>query len=190
MDAAGARDCFGCHSTGAVSQGALHFETLAPGVGCENCHGAAETHAAAVRAGELTKASLAQLGALTPEQMNQLCGRCHRTWRQIALHGPIGVNNVRFQPYRLTNSKCYDPADARIRCTACHNPHGALETSLAAYDAKCMACHSGAAQAKTCSVAKAGCVSCHMPKIDLPGAHARFTDHEIRIVRAGEPYPD
>jgi hypothetical protein len=29
-----------------------------------------------------------------------------------------------------------------------------------------------------------------MPKTELPGAHRQFTDHEIRIVRAGEPYPE
>jgi hypothetical protein len=28
-----------------------------------------------------------------------------------------------------------------------------------------------------------------MPKLELPGVHASFTDHMIRIVRAGEPYP-
>ena len=78
------------------------------------------------------------------EEMSELCGRCHRTWSQIALNGPRGVLNVRFQPYRLTNSKCYDTADARIACTACHDPHGPLETSAAAYDAKCTACHSAA----------------------------------------------
>jgi formate-dependent nitrite reductase cytochrome c552 subunit len=39
-------------------------------------------------------------------------------------------------------------------------------------------------------VAKANCVECHMPKVDLPGAHHKFTDHQIRIARAGEPYPN
>jgi hypothetical protein len=29
-----------------------------------------------------------------------------------------------------------------------------------------------------------------MPKIDLPGAHAKFTDPQIRIVRASDPYPN
>jgi hypothetical protein len=29
-----------------------------------------------------------------------------------------------------------------------------------------------------------------MPKIELPGAHRQFTDHQIRIVRAGERYPE
>jgi hypothetical protein len=29
-----------------------------------------------------------------------------------------------------------------------------------------------------------------MPKLDLPGSHRKFTDHRIRIARAGEAYPD
>jgi hypothetical protein len=29
-----------------------------------------------------------------------------------------------------------------------------------------------------------------MPKIDLPGAHGKFTDHWIRIVKPGEPTPN
>jgi hypothetical protein len=29
-----------------------------------------------------------------------------------------------------------------------------------------------------------------MPKMELPGSHALFTDHQIRIVKAGEPYPN
>jgi len=28
-----------------------------------------------------------------------------------------------------------------------------------------------------------------MPQIALPAGHAVFTDHEIRIMRAGEAYP-
>jgi hypothetical protein len=29
-----------------------------------------------------------------------------------------------------------------------------------------------------------------MPKVDLPGAHFKFTDHRIRIAREGAPYPN
>jgi hypothetical protein len=29
-----------------------------------------------------------------------------------------------------------------------------------------------------------------MPKLEIPGSHFRFTDHEIRIVKANEKYPD
>jgi len=190
MDAIGARDCFGCHSVNGVSAGKLHMETLVPGVGCESCHGPAANHVAAVRAGDAAAAKLPQLSALSTEELSDLCGRCHRTWSQIALSGPRGVNNVRFQPYRLANSRCYDAADARIRCTACHDPHGVLETNRASYDSKCAACHSASLHAKICPVAKADCAGCHMPRVELPGAHAFFTDHQIRIVRAGAPYPN
>jgi Cytochrome c554 and c-prime len=196
-DAAGRRmgdrdamDCFACHSSGGVSGGRLHVESMSPGVGCESCHGPAAKHVAAVQAGDVAAAKMPHLAALTAEEMSEMCGRCHRTWSQIAMDGPRGVLNVRFQPYRLTNSKCYNVSDARIRCSACHDPHGPLETNTASYDAKCAACHSAKGQTKLCSVAKANCASCHMPKIELPGAHARFSDHQIRIVRAGQPYPN
>jgi Cytochrome c554 and c-prime len=185
-----ARDCFGCHSTGGVSQGRLHLESLRPGVGCEACHGPAEKHLAALRAGNAVDAKMPELAGYTAEEMSNFCGRCHRTWAQIALDGPRGVNNVRFQPYRLANSKCYDASDSRIRCTACHDPHGPLVRTAAAYDSKCAACHSAAAHTKTCPVAKTNCVTCHMPATELPSSHTRFTDHQIRIVRANQPYPD
>ncbi len=190
MDGTGARDCFACHSTGAVSAGRLHLETIVPGVGCESCHKSAQQHAAAVRAGNFGAAKMTKLAGRSAEEMGELCGNCHRTWSQIAVNGPRGVYNVRFQPYRLANSKCYDATDTRLSCTACHDPHGPLETTASSYDAKCISCHSVALHAKTCRVAKAECVTCHMPKIELPGAHARFTDHQIRIARAGAPYPN
>ena len=70
-----------------------------------------------------------------------------------------------------------------------------LRPANAAYDGKCLACHapappSAATAAKVCPVSKGNCVSCHMPKVELPGSHARFTDHDIRIVRANESYPN
>ncbi len=190
MDSVGARDCFGCHSTGGVSQGRLHVEGVSPGVGCESCHGPGEKHVAAMKTGDLAAAKMPRLSALGAEEMSEMCGQCHRTWSQIASTGPRGVNNVRFQPYRLANSKCYDAADRRIRCTACHDPHGSLETSLVKYDAKCAACHAAGTGRKICRTAKANCAGCHMPKLELPGAHAQFTDHQIRIVKAGEAYPN
>jgi len=182
--------CFGCHTNGGVAGGILHLPAVAPGVGCQSCHGHVEKHVSAVRAGDVAGAKLPHLADLAAEDTLELCGQCHRTWAQIAQTGMHGPNTVRFQPYRLTNSKCYDVEDKRIRCTACHDPHGQLNTNLASYDTKCTACHAAALQTKVCPVSKENCVTCHMPKIDLPGAHHQFTDHQIRIVRAGEPYPN
>ncbi len=179
MSARDQHDCFACHATGAMPSFALDLPKLTPGIQCENCHGPASAHIA-------TRAPMPKLAKLSAEEMSDACGRCHRTWSQIALDGPRDIRNVRFQPYRLTNSKCYDSADTRISCAACHDPHREVETKPVAYDAKCLACHS---TAKLCKVATNNCSSCHMPKLELPGAHHKFTDHNIRIVRDHEPYP-
>ncbi len=187
------QDCFNCHATAAVEGGQVRFDGLVPGVQCENCHGPAAQHVRAARSGDAAAVRMPQLGKLSSEEMSDFCGRCHRTWSQIALAGPHDLRNVRFQPYRLTNSKCYDSADPRIRCTACHDPHRALETRTSAYDSKCLACHGPGARprgAKACGTATRDCVSCHMPKIELPGSHNRFSDHTIRIVRAHEKIPN
>ena len=180
--------CFGCHTTGAVRGNTFHVDDLKAGVRCENCHTQAVAHAEAVKAGDVKGAALPHLADMTAEETNEFCGRCHRAWADIAAHGPHNIANVRFQPYRLTNSKCYDADDKRIRCTACHNPHEEFLVGAARYDAKCQACH-GVSQ-KVCPVAKRGCTDCHMPKIELTGAHRKFTDHQIRIVKAGESYPE
>jgi hypothetical protein len=179
--------CFDCHATNVGKAPRLMLSAMIEGVQCERCHG---SHNPSVSAGEMRK-----LEALTTEEMSDFCGQCHRTWSQIAASGPRGIQNVRFQPYRLGNSKCYDAADSRIRCTACHSPHRDVETSAGAYDAKCVACHSRSAPSTKgathiCRVAAKNCVTCHMPRLDLPGAHKKFTDHMIRIVKANEAYPD
>ncbi|HTQ54484.1 MAG TPA: hypothetical protein VMI94_08500 [Bryobacteraceae bacterium] len=179
--------CFGCHSTGAVEGNTAHLEQLKAGVLCVNCHPGADHHMERVLAGDAKGAAMPHLAGMTSEETSDFCGRCHRTWEDIAANGPHNVANVRFQPYRLTNSKCYDADDGRISCIACHNPHEEIVRGAAHYDARCLACHTG--KQKTCPVARQNCTECHMPKIDLPGAHRQFTDHQIRIVRANEAYP-
>ncbi len=179
--------CFDCHATGVLKFPRPALSAMIEGVQCERCHGVSEAHLRAVRTG--SAGTMRKLGALTTEEMSEFCGQCHRTWSQIAMNGPRGIQNVRFQPYRLGNSKCYDTGDNRIRCTACHDPHRDVETRAGAYDSKCAACHSPGSS-RICRVAKKDCVTCHMPRLELPGAHKKFTDHMIRIVKANEPYPD
>jgi hypothetical protein len=190
MSNADAAACFGCHSYGAVRESKFSVENIVPGVQCENCHAGAARHAAAVKAGDAKAAAMPHLSKLGAEEMSELCGRCHRTWSDIASNGPRGVLNVRFQGYRLTNSKCYDPSDTKISCVACHDPHREIERRSAAYDSKCTACHARSARARLCPTGKQDCASCHMPKYEIPGSHHRFSDHEIRVVRANATYPD
>jgi hypothetical protein len=202
MSASGARDCFGCHSTGGATDSGLMTERVIPGVNCESCHGPGEEHVAAMRSGRLGDKHIFNPGGLESDEMSSFCGSCHRTWQQVALMelserrngGKLGMDSVRFQPYRLGKSRCYDLSDRRISCTACHDPHKDLERDAAFYDAKCVACHNSDAKlgrvgtkiAKMCPVGKQKCVSCHMPSYELKGSHTTFTDHFIRVVRPGE----
>jgi hypothetical protein len=202
MNSNDARDCFGCHSTAAAGKSQLRLERIIPGVTCESCHGPGENHVAAVKAGNLKDKRIFNPGTLDTEELSNFCGSCHRTWEQVVLmqqfmrrsSKELGVNSVRFQPYRLTNSPCYSVNDKRISCTACHDPHENRQKALPSYDSNCTACHTRTVKAaevagrnaKICPVSTRNCVYCHMPKVDLPGSHFKFTDHMIRVVRPNE----
>lgn len=190
LSSRGALECFNCHGSRAVVSGLPSTVTVVPGVQCVRCHQNADGHAAGFTSADAPKVFPPDLSKLSTEEMSDFCGQCHRTWSAIAANGPHDVANVRFQPYRLTNSKCYDAADPRIRCVSCHDPHAEVVSRPAFYDSRCLACHSGAQARAVCPVAKSDCVTCHMPKTPLPGAHDEFTDHRIRVVRNGDPYPD
>jgi Zn finger protein HypA/HybF involved in hydrogenase expression len=192
------RSCFACHSTGAIAEGQLKIERLTPGVSCEACHGPGQKHVDAIRTGKSEEGSIFNPRTLNSEEMANFCGSCHRTWEEVASMHIYNINNVRFQPYGLINSRCYEADDRRISCTACHNPHEDPKREPAFYDAKCVACHSrnpkvaqvGKRIAVTCKVGTQLCVTCHMAKHEIPGTHFKFTDHRIRIVKAGERYPN
>lgn len=180
-----AEKCFGCHAGGTL-------DAPQPGVQCERCHENSSPHARAFADRSVLPVTPERLGQFDAEQMADFCGGCHRTWQEIAANGPHDINNVRLQPYRLVSSKCYESSfpDKRISCVACHDPHREVVRTVEFYDARCQACHTLARPpAKACPKAVSGCTGCHMPKIDLPEAHFRFTDHRIRIVHPGEPYP-
>ena len=194
------RSCFNCHATGVVAGEKLVPEKLTPGLDCERCHAGAQQHMAdAVH--DNFKTLPKSLRRLDSEEISTFCGQCHRTWETVIRNHWKGPAFVRFQPYRLENSKCFIGNDKRISCLACHDPHQPASRNPSDYDQKCLACHaSGQAGVKKtstplpifkpCPVAKSDCASCHMPKVELPGGHAQFSDHQIRIVHPGDPYPD
>jgi hypothetical protein len=222
QDRPAAEKCFACHTSGATTvSGGFAPQNATPGVTCEACHGPGGAHVVLMQQlqGE-SAASPGTLQILNPRSLSPIasvdyCGACHRTWTDVyeMQSGATGPVNARFQPYRLENSKCWGEGDARLVCTACHDPHQPLQHDAAAYDAKCLACHSTANAksattakrsaapapataagqsrlAKPCPVGKAKCVTCHMPKISVPVMHSDFTDHRIRVVRKNEPYPE
>lgn len=198
--------CFSCHSASSVIDGEFAPTKLDVGVTCEACHGPGAKHANAMEASILqegvgdaeARALIFSPGKLGPADSVDFCGACHGTWWDVKLTRITGISNVRSQPYRLEESKCWGKGDPRITCVACHDPHVPLVQEASNYDGKCLQCHLakvGAAPAKdhpgaACPVATKNCVTCHMPKIEVPDMHYAFADHRIRIVRPGEALPD
>jgi hypothetical protein len=202
------RECFACHSTAAINGLELQLDRMIPGITCEACHGPGRDHIVAMEAKRLNDKQIFNPGKMEVDELAQeFCGSCHHSAEQVLTNNQLqGLIRVRFQPYRLFTSRGHDPDDARLRCTACHNPHEDPVQDPAFYDPRCFACHRSGASLKSTDVAKAEekggrthkacpvaqrlCVSCHMPKIEVPGTHFRFTDHRIRIVREGELFPN
>ena len=214
-----ARSCFSCHGTAAIAGNQLVLENVVPGVGCEACHGPGERHVAAMQSGTDENLYIFNPKSLDPDTLSQeFCGACHRSASTVEeMPDRAAMNNVRFQPYRIFTSRGHNPNDPHLACIACHDPHDDLQLDQAKYDAKCIVCHQLAHEgtvssprkslksipevksqwpqegqglaARSCPVSRELCVSCHMPKIPVASAHFKFTDHRIRIVRKGQPYP-
>lgn len=199
LTASEVRGCFECHTTGALVDGRVDAQHAVPGVTCEACHGPGVNHVAAAKAGLFAEQGITMI--MNPRYLNPVdsvdyCGSCHRTWWDVTLDESPGPKSLRFQPYRLENSRCWGKGDARITCIACHDPHRPLVTDAASYDERCLACHvrDGNATAdhpgSACPTSKKDCVSCHMPQYKVVDIPVKFTDHQIRVVRAGVAIPE
>ena len=188
-----ARRCFGCHTTASTTDGRFSPRDLVPGVTCEACHGPGRKHVEALEQGRVAegRAQILHPGKFDPVDAVDFCGACHATWWDVKLAGEPGVAALRSQPHRLQSSACWKKKpDARLTCTACHDPHAPLVREPASYDARCLACHVSAGAPATpekpgrhCPKATAQCTTCHMPKYEVQEMHAAFTDHRIRQPR-------
>ncbi len=127
--------CFGCHASNAVTNGKMTYETLRPGVTCEHCH-AGTAIAPERRTQRRFSIPPRRISARkSSEDISNFCGQCHRTWETVVRNHWRGELTVRFQPYRLANSRCFDGADPRISCIACHDPHQDFVRQDSSYDA-------------------------------------------------------
>jgi hypothetical protein len=195
------RQCLGCHSTASTTSDRFDPDQSVMGVTCEACHGPGLQHVVLMTSGaQDAKGSIMNPAHLDPVASVDFCGACHRTSADAVLQGlsKMGILNVRLQPYRLEKSKCWGNGDSRLTCIACHDPHTEVKRDSQFYDGKCLRCHAAGPSmklaanhpGKPCKVSTNDCVTCHMPKIAVPGTHSNFTDHWIRIARRGEAYPE
>jgi hypothetical protein len=167
------QSCIGCHATAITRD----LQPVIPGIQCERCHLGADEHANGKGKAPLNP------GKLDAPAQVRFCGNCHR------VKAPVDdgqLENVRFQPLRLMKSRCF--ASGKLACTTCHVAHrDALRNAPDFYDQKCHACHDG--RAFHADVRQKGdCIGCHMPYVQLHPA-LKFTDHFIRIVKAGDLPP-
>jgi hypothetical protein len=193
------RGCFNCHNTASTTSDRFDPEHSTPGLTCEACHGPGADHVSAVKAGlaDQGMTMIVNPRHLSPVESIDFCGACHRTWWDVTLSGSTGITSLRFPPYRLENSRCWGKGDARLTCVACHDPHQPLEREAAAYDQRCLDCHVNSVGAKStadhpgaaCPVARKECVRCHMQKYQVVDIPVKFTDHQIRVIRANDPIP-
>jgi Cytochrome c554 and c-prime len=190
--------CFACHATASTINDKFDRARVTSGITCEACHGPGLNHVVAEQTGQEVGV-IFNPSKLSPVDAVDFCGSCHGTWWDVKLAGLVGMANIRAQPYRLEKSRCWGKTgDARLACVACHDPHQPLVRNSGSYDRNCLSCHEAAASAKAasdhpgpaCKVSTKDCASCHMPKYDDSAMHYRFTDHYIRVVRPGAPYPD
>lgn len=190
------RHCLSCHVI------AMSKNTFVPrrefySVGCESCHGPGAKHVAAVQSGskDLQMTDFSKLGAT---QVNEMCGRCHRTAQDVEASPLKSMMTFRFQPYGLMKSRCFLESGDRLSCQTCHDPHTNVSTDNSSYVRACLSCHSGAhapGQGKVCPKSPTGnCIPCHMPKRDvLSVIHQHYgfsmTEHMIGIDRNGSTAP-
>ena len=163
------QNCIGCHATAITRD----LQPVVAGVQCQRCHVGADEHAR----GNGRPSNPGRMSA--PEQV-RFCGNCHRVQPPV---DDTQLENVRFQPLRLMKSRCF--AGGRLACTTCHPAHqDARRNAAEFYNEKCHACHDG--QKLHADERRQGdCIGCHMPYVQLHPA-LKFTDHFIRIVKAGD----
>ena len=189
-----ARACVTCHTT------ALPSDSLTPeprffGVGCESCHGPGRDHVAAMRSGKAGDLHLARLNSLDATTMNERCGRCHRSAKNV----PVGETSTqRFQPYGLMKSRCFLESGNKLSCQTCHDPHENASTDHKTYEQICLSCHASTdsklrmdtkPKGKPCPVNKQrDCIRCHMPQREVTkDAPISMADHFIRVHRSEPP---
>jgi hypothetical protein len=210
------RRCFECHATQPHSVLTNSGpESSDRAIGCEFCHGPGANHLKAVaplkdkpaKGTHLPKdfdLSIARPSQASGAAIVALCSQCHSPRANFVKLSPGSPDSVRFQGATLTWSRCYTESGNKLDCVTCHDPHHNVVTSAGWYESRCLQCHSSGGDEPGRSVNPAGhservaktscpiepardCLKCHMPKVSTPMAHARFTDHFIRVHRDSEP---
>jgi hypothetical protein len=176
-DKVAAGQCILCHAV-SLPRGKLMPEKRFFGVGCEACHGPGSAHIAAARTapkGVKTDLKVEKIGSWNATRINDLCGKCHRSPKDVGTMGLEVTMTQRFQAYGLMQSPCFQKSNDTLSCLACHDPHTNATKDPQVYEKACLKCHAPIVahdtgqngdkpHAKTCPInPRDKCVGCHMP---------------------------
>jgi tetratricopeptide (TPR) repeat protein len=192
--------CLACHVTNARTIGEPSApESADRSIGCERCHGPGGNHLRAVAA-KLRDLAIVNPAHATAEATVNFCNKCHILGEIDKATDRTDPKWVRSQGAALTWSRCYTESAGALGCMTCHDPHrAAAEVPTAAYESRCLSCHSSradksparsspAVDAAPCPVdATKGCIGCHMPAVKDALPHTSLTDHYIRVHRRASP---
>jgi hypothetical protein len=152
-------------------------------VRCEACHGPGSLHVEAVSQGqpERSRRLIQNPKRMSGPEINEFCGRCHRSPQDEALTDWDKAWNVRHQPIYLAQSACFLKSQGALSCLTCHNLHQTLDHDSASYDRKCVGCHKFVKHPLESEYrATTNCVECHMPRVS-PQSYIEFTNHFIGV---------
>ena len=170
------------------------------GISCERCHGEGTQHTA-----QPSRANIVNPARLAPDARDSVCEQCHlqgdarilnpgKNWDDFKPGAPLETTYTVFigdsgdnsplrvisQSQQLRRSLCWQKSDQRLWCGSCHDPHSEPKDKPAYYREKCLGCH-GKTLAQNHQSPESNCTGCHMAsRGTIDGAHAAFTDHQIR----------
>ena len=200
-DSPTSKSCILCHASN-LPEKSLRPTAESMGVRCQSCHGPASVHLEAVKSGS-ADIKMEKLGKWTATQINELCGKCHRSNSQVGNSGNDITMTQRFQPYGLSQSKCFQKSGDTLTCMTCHDSHAKLAKDESVYVKACLNCHNGAdrqlpdktmMKSVICPVnSKAKCIGCHMPSrkvFPISKLPISMADHLIWAYRKKQKQPN